>query len=74
MNLGEILIGSGGKNKDLNMSGRKPPKGKKNISMQIDESTYKIMDIFKYNADLLNQGQLIFELTWLCYNSYHITY
>ena len=54
------------------MSGRKPPKGKKNISMQIDESTYKIMDIFKYNADLLNQGQFIFNLSRWCYNSYHI--
>ncbi len=30
--------------------------GKKGIPMLIDQAGYKIMDIFKYNTDLSNQG------------------
>lgn len=33
---------------------------KKGIPMLIDQAGYKIMDIFKYNTDLSNQGNRIF--------------
>ncbi len=35
--------------------------GKKGIPMLIDQAGYKIMDIFKYNTDLSNQGNRIFK-------------
>jgi len=34
---------------------------KKGVPMMIDQAGYKIMDIFKYNSDLSNQGNISWE-------------
>jgi len=54
----DTLATSGSKVKDHG-SDKKPPRGKKSLAMILDENTYKIMDIFKYNVDLPNQEKFL---------------
>jgi hypothetical protein len=54
----DTLVTSGSKIRDHG-SDKKPPRGKKSLGMVLDENTYKIMDIFKYNVDLPNQEKFL---------------
>mgnify|MGYP000959179439 CR=1 FL=1 len=41
---------------ESNFASSAQKKKKKSIPHQIDETAYKIMDVFKYHGDLSNQG------------------
>jgi len=55
----DVLVTSGSKIRDHGSAEKKPPRGKKSLGMVLDENTYKIMDIFKYNVDLPNQEKFL---------------
>ena len=60
-----------GRDDENSLSNSAKKKKKKTIPHQIDETAYKIMDVFKYHGDLSNQGNDVmtvrFNLTWCIY-------